>query len=54
VAADNDSATGGPDPLRGIYPTVATVTARGFERVPDDDLAGRFQAVAEQERGVIQ
>jgi proteasome beta subunit len=53
VAADNDSATGGPDPLRGIYPTVATITARGFERVPDDDLAGRFQAVAEQERGVI-
>jgi proteasome beta subunit len=54
VAADNDSATGGPDPLRGIYPTVATITARGFERVSDDELAGRFQAVAEQERGVIQ
>ena len=54
VAADNDSATGGPDALRGIYPTVATITARGFERVGDDELAGRFQAVAEQERGVIQ
>ena len=54
VAADNDSATGGPDPLRGIYPTVATITARGFERVSDDELAGRFEAVAEQERGVIQ
>jgi len=54
VAADNDSATGGPDALRGIYPTVATITARGFERVGDDELAGRFRAVAEQERGVIQ
>src|SRR3954470_2417437 len=25
-AADADSATGGPDPLRGIYPVVATIT----------------------------
>ncbi len=29
-AADADSATGGPDALRGIYPTVATVTADGL------------------------
>ena len=28
-AADADSATGGPDPLRGIYPVVATITADG-------------------------
>jgi proteasome beta subunit len=45
-AADNDSATGGPDPLRGIYPVVATITAQGYERVSDDDLAQRFQAIA--------
>ena len=38
VAADADSATGGPDPLRGIYPVVATITAAGYERVPDDEL----------------
>ena len=25
-AADEDSATGGPDAVRGIYPTVATIT----------------------------
>jgi proteasome beta subunit len=54
VAADSDSATGGPDPLRGIYPTVATITARGFERVTDDELAGRFEIIAAQERGVKQ
>ena len=30
VAADDDSATGGPDPLRGIYPVVATITADGL------------------------
>jgi proteasome beta subunit len=43
-AADADSATGGPDPLRGIYPVVATVTAAGFERVGDDELRTRFAA----------
>jgi proteasome beta subunit len=46
VAADADSATGGPDPLRGIYPVVATITAAGFERVADDELRVRFEAVA--------
>ncbi len=38
-AADEDSATGGPDVVRGIYPTVATITARGFERVPEAEVA---------------
>jgi proteasome beta subunit len=32
-AADEDSATGGPDVVRGIYPTVATITAQGFQHV---------------------
>ena len=38
-AADEDSATGGPDVVRGIYPIVATVTADGFQR--SDDRSGR-------------
>jgi proteasome beta subunit len=38
-AADDDSATGGPDSARAIYPVVATVTAEGYQRVPDDQLA---------------
>jgi proteasome beta subunit len=50
-AADADSATGGPDPLRGIYPIVAEVTERGFSRVPDTDLAQRYEAIAESVRG---
>ena len=29
-AADEDSATGGPDVVRGIYPTVATITVDGL------------------------
>ena len=49
-AADADSATGGPDALRGIYPIVATVTPEGWEPVGDDDLAPRFEAIASEVR----
>jgi proteasome beta subunit len=41
-AADEDSATGGPDMVRGIYPVIATITTDGFDRVPDDEIAERF------------
>ena len=44
-AADEDSATGGPDAVRGIYPTVATITASGFEYLERDEVAERFAAV---------
>ena len=49
-AADADSATGGPDALRGIYPVVATVTADGWSRLDDDELAATFAAIAEEVR----
>lgn len=49
-AADEDSATGGPDLIRGIYPLVATVTAQGFEAVPDDEVAERFASLIERRR----
>jgi proteasome beta subunit len=45
-AADADSATGGPDPLRGIYPVVATITADGWQRVSDQELEDRYAALA--------
>jgi len=41
-AADEDSATGGPDLMRGIFPVVATITGDGFERVTDDEIRLRF------------
>ncbi len=49
-AADADSATGGPDALRGIYPIVATVTVDGWGPVPDAELATRFEAIAGEVR----
>jgi proteasome beta subunit len=36
-AADDDSATGGPDLTRQIFPVVATVTADGFRRLSDSE-----------------
>jgi len=44
-AADDDSATGGPDRARRIWPVVATVTEAGYLRVSDDDLAAAVEAV---------
>ena len=37
-AADDDSATGGPDITRGIYPVVMLATSDGTERVSDEEL----------------
>jgi proteasome beta subunit len=42
-AADDDSATGGPDVSRRIFPIVATITADGYRRLSDaeaGDVAG--------------
>ena len=44
-AADEDSATGGPDPVRGIYPLIAVVDAEGYRTVPEDEVAERFTAL---------
>lgn len=44
-AADEDSATGGPDLIRGIYPIVATITADGFAHVGDDELAAMYETI---------
>ncbi|WP_413250862.1 proteasome subunit beta [Sinomonas flava] len=38
-AADDDSATGGPDPVRQLWPVVYTVTRSGSRRVSERELA---------------
>jgi proteasome beta subunit len=39
-AADDDSATGGPDMTRRIFPVVAVITDDGYRRLPDTEVAG--------------
>jgi proteasome beta subunit len=44
-AADDDSATGGFDLARRIFPVVATVTGDGFRRLPEAEVAETAQQV---------
>jgi proteasome beta subunit len=50
-AADEDSATGGPDTVRGVYPIVAQIDAGGYVERPESEVAERSLAVAER-RGI--
>jgi len=49
-AADEDSGTGGPDVVRGIYPTVSVVTSDGYNEVPEQEVAEGFMALIERKR----
>src|SRR3954466_7176245 len=44
-AADDDSATGGPDLTRRIFPVVQGITAEGAHRLPDTEVAEIADAV---------
>ncbi|GAA2730951.1 proteasome subunit beta [Actinocorallia aurantiaca] len=50
-AADDDSATGGPDLTRGIFPVLAEITDEGYRRVPDGDVGELARAVVEARHG---
>ncbi len=47
-AADDDSATGGPDLTRRIFPVVAEITAAGYRRHSDDEVGEFVEAVVAQ------
>jgi proteasome beta subunit len=44
-AADDDSATGGPDLTRRIFPVVQVITAEGGHRMPESEVAAIADAV---------
>ncbi|MCW2536500.1 MAG: prcB, partial [Modestobacter sp.] len=44
-AADDDSATGGPDTVRGLFPIVYRVDAEGAVRLHDTEVAAVAQTV---------
>jgi proteasome beta subunit len=47
-AADDDSATGGPDLTRRIYPTVCAVSASGYRKYEDADVGTVVAAVVDE------
>ncbi|WP_199432154.1 proteasome subunit beta [Qaidamihabitans albus] len=48
-AADDDTATGGPDLVRHIYPTVVTITAEhGALKVPEEETSELARTVVER------
>jgi proteasome beta subunit len=44
-AAEDDTATGGPDMARRIFPIVTTITSAGFRRLPEAEVAQAAQQV---------
>jgi proteasome beta subunit len=50
-AADDDSATGGPDLVRGIYPTAVTISADGATEVPEARIAELAREIIENRSG---
>ena len=50
-AADDDSATGGPDMLRKIWPVVGVATVEGYRRLSDAELEPVVEAVVDARRG---
>ncbi|MHA6764412.1 proteasome subunit beta [Streptacidiphilus sp. PAMC 29251] len=44
-AADDDSATGGPDLTRGIFPIVGVITEDGFRRLPDEEVGALARSI---------
>ncbi len=48
-AADEDVGTGGPDLMRGIYPTVAAISSEGMVEIPEEEIQRLFeQLIAER------
>jgi proteasome beta subunit len=47
-AADDDSATGGPDLTRRIFPVIATVTADGFRKLSEAESEQYAQQVVQE------
>jgi proteasome beta subunit len=47
-ASQEDVATGGPNPLRDLYPSVKTITAEGVRIVPQDEVRAAFERILGQ------
>jgi proteasome beta subunit len=52
-AADEDSATGGPDLVRRIFPTVAVIDRGGVVKLGDDDVEQRSITLLDSGRSAL-
>jgi proteasome beta subunit len=41
-ASEEDVATGGPDPVRGIFPSIKVITSGGVEEVPGEEVRAAY------------
>ena len=41
-ASEEDVATGGPDPVRGIFPSMKVISSEGVEEVPVDEVRAAY------------
>lgn len=50
-AAEADVATGGPDLIRGIYPTIKAISSQGVSDVPDEQIKGLLEEMIRRQGG---
>jgi proteasome beta subunit len=53
-AADEDVGTGGPDLMRGIFPTVAAISSEGMKEISEEEIQRLFEQLIEERRDQIQ
>jgi proteasome beta subunit len=49
-ASEEDVATGGPDPVRSIWPSVKVITSEGVEALGDDEVRAAYEALVAEDR----
>ena len=49
-ASEEDRATAGPDPIRGIYPTVKTISRDGVNELPEEQIGGFYPPILERRK----
>ena len=50
-ASHEDAGTGGPDPARGIFPTILVASGSGAEAVSQDEVRAAYEAVMATDEG---
>jgi proteasome beta subunit len=49
-ASEEDVATGGPDPVRGIWPSVKVITGEGVQEISEAEVRSEFEGLVAEDR----